>query len=74
MDFFQTAAPPLFHSRISDAVNIRISRTDLVRHSILGQHLEYIIEINEASGEKSTVSKRYSKFLELNSAVGICAL
>lgn len=62
-------SPLLFRSRIHEVVQTRISRTDIIQSTLIGQHSEYIVEVNEASGERSTVSKRYRHFLDLHSAV-----
>lgn len=61
---------PLFASKVDEAVQIRICRTDVVRSILLGQHSEYIVEVSEAgSGERLTVSKRYRNFVDLHTAV-----
>lgn len=66
-------ASPLFRSRVHEVVYVSISRTDMIQAAFIGHHTEYIVEVNEASGERSTVSKRYRNFLDLHSAVS-CGL
>lgn len=56
-------------SAVSSILSLRISRVDFIRGAFFGGHSEYVVEIDEMSGHRSTVSKRYRDFLEFHRQV-----